>query len=374
MIEVDVTLMRGGTSKGVFLPLDALPADPARDPFALRLMGSPDPMQIDGLGGTYSSTSKIVAVRANATGRSPRVEYLFGQVGVDRAVVDWTGNCGNLTAAVGPYALYEGLLSARDHVTEVSMLNLNTNRLITAHVPVENGAPRLTGDFAIAGVPGTAAPIRLDWHDPGGTVTGAVLPTGSPVDEFTTSWGVVAVSVVDVAGPYVFVAASTFGLNATENSNSLNDDEKLVARLKELRAVCAERIGLASAATADTVSAAIPRVCLVGAPSDYVTASGETVRAGEYDIAARALSMGRFHHAFPGTGLLCLAAAFNVEGTIPASLRRAHSPDVRIGHNKGVTPAAARVIQHASDVRVVSASSFRTARRLLRGTAFVELR
>jgi 2-methylaconitate cis-trans-isomerase PrpF len=375
VIEFDVTLMRGGTSKGVFLSLDALPTDRhARDQFALRLMGSPDPMQVDGLGGTHSSTSKIVAVRTATTGTTARLEYLFAQVGVDQSVVDWSGNCGNLTSAVGPYAIYEGLLATSSPVTEVVMRNLNTDRLITAHVPVEGDAPQLVGDFANAGVPGTGAPIRLDWHDPGGTVTGEVLPTGVPVEEVRTSWGTIRVSIVDVSGPYVFVDAAAFGLSATEDSVQLDADRQLVARLAELRALCAERIGLTSAATADTLFPAIPRVCVVGAPRDYVTATGDAVRANDYDVAAKALSMGRIHHAFPGTGLLCLAAAYNINGTIPASFRRSGSAQVRIGHNKGVAPAAAQVVLDGTRVRVVSASSFRTARRLLKGTAYVDLR
>ncbi len=365
--------MRGGTSKGVFMALSDLPVDfDMRDTFALRLMGSPDPMQIDGLGGTHSSTSKIVAVESRPRDHGVEIAYLFAQVGVERPVVDWGGNCGNLTAAVGPFAMYEGLVTADDPVVEIALLNLNTNRRVTAHVPTAHGRPAVEGEFAIAGVPGTGAPIKLDWHDPGGSVNGHVLPTRSPLDVLTTSWGDVAVSIVDVSGPYVFVEASQFGLRGVEGSAALNEDRGLLTKLRELRALGAQLLGLASAATADAESPAIPRVAVVGRPLDFVAASGTAVAIEEYDIAARALSMGRVHHAFPGTGLLCLAAACNISGTIPSMLTRVASDRVRIGHNKGVTSVEAHVTDGEAGVRVASASTFRTARRLLRGTAFID--
>jgi hypothetical protein len=354
------------------MALSDLPDDPSeRDEFALRLMGSPDPVQIDGLGGTYSSTSKIVAVESRSRGSAIEIAYLFAQVGVDRPVVDWAGNCGNLTAAVGPYAIYEGLVLAADAVAEIELFNLNTNRRVTAYVPTEHGRPAVAGEFAIAGVPGTAAQIKLEWHDPGGSVNGDVLPTGSPLNEFSTSWGKVPVSVVDVSGPYVFVDASLFGLAGTEDSAKLNDNKELLTKLSELRAIGAEVLGLAAAERADVESPAIPRVALVGIPSDYVAASLPVV-ATDYDIAARALSMGRVHHAFPGTGLLCLAAACEIVGTVPSRLSRPVSERVRIGHNKGVTSVEAHVTSDEGGVRVASASTFRTARRLLRGTAFID--
>lgn len=374
MIEVDVSLMRGGTSKGVFLAMGDLPVDlGARDEFALRLMGTPDPMQIDGLGGTHSSTSKIVAVEARPGTRGLEVAYLFAQVGVDRPVVDWSGNCGNLTAAVGPYALYEGLVDGDDPLTEVALVNLNTNRRITARVPTRDGVPLATGGFSIAGVPGTGAPIALEWHEPGGTVTGEPLPTGSPTDRITTSWGSVVVSVVDVSGPYVFVDASSFGLTGAEDSAQLNRDEELIAKLVELRAIVAERLGLAPSGRADIDSPAIPRVALVGVPALYVAASGERVAAGDYDLSARALSMGSMHHAFPGTGLLSLAAAGAIPGTVPFDLGHPSSGPLRVGHNKGVAVVTARVAIEAGRVHVSSVTTLRTARRLLRGTAALDI-
>lgn len=372
--EVAVTVMRGGTSKGVFMSLRDLPDDAARrDAFVLRLMGSPDPMQIDGLGGTHSSTSKVVAVEAWRRDGAVEIAYLFAQVGVERAVVDWRGNCGNLTAAVGPYALYEGLLEGHDPVTEVALVNLNTDRRVTARVPTIRGRPRTSGDLSIAGVPGTGAPISLEWHDPGGSVTGDVLPTGAAREEVATSWGVANVSVVDVAGPFVFVDAADLGLTGSESSLQLNQDVELVTRMIELRARVCERLGLAPPGRADEVSPAIPRVALVGAPADYVVVGGQPVAAGEYDVSARALSMGRFHHALPGTALLCLAAACRIEGTIPHRVATGSTGPTRIGHNKGVAGAEATVEPGPGGWRVPSVTTVRTARRLLRGVATVDL-
>lgn len=367
--------MRGGTSKGVFMGLEDLPpSGRERDAFVLRLMGSPDPMQIDGLGGTHSSTSKLVAVGARHHDRGVEIAYLFAQVGVESAVVDWGGNCGNLTSAVGPYALYEGLVEAREPVTEVHLVNLNTDRRIVARVPTQNGRPLVEGDYPIAGVPGTGAPIELDWLDPGGAVTGSVLPTGSARDVVRTSWGEVAVSVVDVSGPFVFVEAHGLGLTGVEPSARLNEDAALLARMAELRAVVCERLDLAPAGRADEFSPAIPRVALVARPTDYVAATGEVVREGDHDVVARSLSMGRFHHALPGTALICLAAACRIDGTVTSEVATPSEGPTRIGHNKGVASAEARVEIAAGGPRVPSVTTVRTARRLLRGVATVDPR
>lgn len=370
---IPVSLMRGGTSKGVFLPLGLLQsAEDARDRFVLDLMGSPDPMQIDGLGGTHSSTSKVVGVRAGRDERAAAdIEYLFGQVGVEQGVVDWRGNCGNLSAAVAPYAIHEGLVAAAAPVSEVRMLNLNTGKLVTAHVPVVDGEPAVLGDLRIAGVPGTGAAVRLEWHDPGGSVTGRTLPTGSAREPMGTSFGQLEVSVVDVGSLYAFVEAEALGLTGSEDAEHLNRSDDLLDRVREVRALCAERAGIAPFAEADLVSPAVPRVCIVGAARSYTTALGDSVQDSEYDVAARMTSMGRFHHALPGTGILCLAAACAIEGTVPHRRCKTREPTVRIGHNKGVVSAAATIAQVGQSTEVVSVSSYRTARRLMAGTAFV---
>ena len=358
--------MRGGTSKGVFVRDGDVPAaGPGRDRLLLRLMGSPDPMQLDGLGGSHSSTSKVVVVS-----RSERpdtdIEYLFAQVGIDRALVDYRGNCGNLTTAVGPYAIDEGLVRAHGPVTPVRMLNLNTGTRIIAHVPVTDGRATTSGDCVVAGVPGTGAPVITEYLDPAGAVLGALLPTGSPRDTVTVpGWGPVEVSLVDVAGPVAFARAAGLGLDPLLDPAGANADAGLLARLEELRGACAVLADLAASRdTARTASPALPRLALVG--------DGHQDRPGDFSL--RALSMQRLHHACPMTVLMCAAAAALVPGTVPqaAALARGGLPEgtatVSVAHPKGVAAATVRL---GSGTAVDSVSITRTARRLLTGEAYL---
>lgn len=360
--ELPVVIMRGGTSKGVFCHLEELPADgPVRDRFLLSLMGSPDAMQLDGLGGTHSSTSKVMAV---GPGREPGidVEYLFAQVGVERPMVDYAGNCGNLTAAVGPYAIDEGLIAAEDLATrQLTLLNLNTGVRVRASVPIVDGRSAWEGDCVIDGVPGSGAPIVTDYLDPAGSVTGKLFPTGSP----TTIIDGVQVSLIDVATPYAFVLAADVGLNGDESPEVLNADAGLLARLERLRSACGDAIGVASAA--------VPRLVLVSAPSS--TSAGEPVDRPMAHIRVRATSMQRFHHATPITAALCTGAAVHLDGTLASAVARqgpSSAPQrvVRMEHPKGVVEATVEL--DGDTVR--SAGVVRTARRLLAGTAYVPRR
>lgn len=351
--ELPVVVMRGGTSKGVFCRLADLPdAGPERDRLLLALMGSPDPMQLDGLGGTHSSTSKVVAV---GPGREPGVdvEYLFVQVGVDRAVVDYAGNCGNLTAAVGPYAVDENLVAVPDAPsTVVALRNLNTDVRIRATVPLAGGRAAWRGDTVIDGVPGSGAPIVTEYLDPAGSVTGKLFPTGSPRDVILGH----DVTVLDVTTPYVFVRAGSFGLSGNEVPADLNTRTDLLAELEGLRAACGSAIGV--------TSAAVPRMILLAPPS-----------VADLDLTVLATSMQRVHHAVPITGALCSAAARCLAGTVAAEVAGptptvASAPTVvRIGHPKGVVEATVELDEAAGGVR--AAGVVRTARRLLAGTAYV---
>jgi hypothetical protein len=363
--RLPVIVMRGGTSKGVFVrDADLPPAGPGRDSLLLRLMGSPDPMQLDGLGGSHSSTSKVMSVSPSDR-PDVDVEYLFAQVGVDRAQVDYRGNCGNLTTAVGPYAIDEGLVQARGPVTPVRMLNRNTGTRITAHVPVAHGRAATAGDCAVAGVPGTGAPVVTEYLDPAGAVLGALFPTGSPRDVVhTPRSGQVAVSLVDVAGPVVFARAADLGLDPLLAPAAANADPEVLGRLEELRAECAVLAGLcADRATAHATSPALPRLALVG--------DGHHGRPGDFSL--RVLSMQRVHHACPMTVLLCAVAAALLPGTVPhaaARLRGRWSEEgdaVLVAHPKGVAAAAVRM----GDAAVHSVSITQTARRLLAGEAYL---
>jgi hypothetical protein len=364
-----VVLMRGGTSKGVFVRDGDLPAaGPGRDTLLLRLMGSPDPMQLDGLGGSHSSTSKVVAVSPSDR-PDVDVEYLFAQVGTDQAQVDYRGNCGNLTTAVGPYAVDEGLVQVSEPITPVRMLNRNTGTRIIARVPVIGGRAATSGDCVVAGVPGTGAPVITEYLDPAGAVLGAVLPTGSPRDTvIAPRSGPVEVSLVDVAGPVAFARAADLGLDPLLRPAGANADAGLLGRLEELRGACGVLAGLAASRdAARTASPALPRLALIG--------DGHPERPGHFSL--RALSMQRVHHACPMTVLMCAAAAALLPGTVPhrATLACGGPPEasapnggatVLVAHPKGV--AAAEVcLGGVTGVRSVSIT--RTARRLLVGQA-----
>ena len=361
-----VVLMRGGTSKGVFVrDGDLPPVGPGRDSLLLRLMGSPDPMQLDGLGGSHSSTSKVVTVRQSERPGTD-VEYLFAQIGIDQAQVDYRGNCGNLTTAVGPYAIDEGLIPVSGPVTPVRLLNRNTGTRIIAHVPVADGRAATSGDCVVAGVPGTGAPVVTEYLDPAGAVLGALLPTGRPRDVVLTPLdGPVAVSLVDVAGPVVFARAADLDLDPLLIPAAANADADLLGRLEELRGAGAVLAGLvADRDTARTASPALPRLALVG--------DGHQDRPGDFSL--RVLSMQRMHHACPMTVLMCAAAAALLPGTIPhsAALTRDQLPKggtaVNVAHPKGIATATVRLGDGAA---VTSVSITRTARRLLAGEAYL---
>jgi hypothetical protein len=361
-----VVLMRGGTSKGVFVREGHLPAaGPGRDGLLLRLMGSPDPMQLDGLGGSHSSTSKVVTVSPSERPDTD-VEYLFAQVATDQALVDYRGNCGNLTTAVGPYAIDEGLVRVSGPVTPVRLLNRNTGTRIIAHVPVTGGRAATSGDCVVAGVPGTGAPVITEYLDPAGAVLGALLPTGSAHDIVTVpGWGRVEVSLVDVAGPVAFARAADLGLDLLLDPVAANSDAGLLRRLEELRGACAVLAGLAASRdTAGTASPALPRLALVD--------DGHSGRPGDFSL--RALSMGRVHHACPMTVLMCAAAAALLPGTVPFAAARARGgrpgagATVAVAHPKGVTTATVRM---GGGTAVDSVSITRTARRLLAGEAYL---
>jgi 2-methylaconitate cis-trans-isomerase PrpF len=369
-LTLPATIMRGGTSKGLFLHARDVPEPgPACDALLLELMGSPDPMQIDGLGGTYSSTSKAVIV---APGDSPDVDvrYWFAQVGVDSAIVDWSGNCGNLTTAVGPFAIDEGIVAAVDPLTVVRMRNENTGVHIVARVPVRGGRARVDGDLLISGVPNPGAPISTEYLEPAGGVLGAALPTGSPRNRVPTPLGEIAVSLVDVTHPYAFVRAEDVGLDLTTATPALlNADAAQLTRLEQFRAACSVYLGRAATLEeASTRSPAVPRLILVQEPA------GETAGEQEPDLLALGISMGKAHHALPMTGALCLAAAVSIPGTVPnlvAAGAAGGRDAVRIRHPKGVVVMNADVDTTVAPARVRAVGVVRTARRLMVGTAYL---
>lgn len=336
-VAITATLMRGGTSKGVFLCASDLPDEgPARDQLILALLGSPDPMQINGLGGTHSSTSKLVAVSPSDDPDSD-IDYLFAQIAIDEPTVDYQGNCGNLTTAVAPFAIDEGLVPVEGDLATVTIRNLNTGVRIRSSVPLQDGRSSVEGDLSIAGVPGTGPAITTDYLDPGGSVLAGVLPTGNVQNRIDLADGTsIDVSIMDVTSPHAYVRA-------------VDVDAADLDRLEMIRSACGAAVGLNSLA--------IPRLVIIGPGTDEAT-----------DLEGKAVSMQRIHHAFPMTGALCTAAAALIEGTLTqeASTYRGEGP-IRLRHPKGVVEVRAEV--EGRTVRSVGVT--RTARRLLRGDAYV---
>jgi hypothetical protein len=361
---IPAVIMRGGTSKGVFLhEADLPPRGPDRDRIILDIMGSPDPMQIDGLGGTYSSTSKAVVVS-----RSQRpdadVSYWFAQVGVDEPIVDWDGNCGNLTTAVGPFAINEGLVPAVEPETTVRLYNENTSTVIVARVQVRDGVAAVAGDLSIPGVPSPGAPVVTDYLDPAGAVLGSALPTGHLVDTVTTEGGEYEISFLDVTHPMVFVSSSAFGLKLTGlTAAELNKSEELLGRIEELRGRCSALVGAVTDWRDARISApVVPKLVMVETPGE-----GD----GDADILALGVSMGKIHHALPMTAALCLGAAAATPGTVASAVRRAGSGPLRIRHPKGVVVVTADVDAGGPVPAVRSVGVVRTARRLMTGTVWL---
>ncbi|WP_298012963.1 2-methylaconitate cis-trans isomerase PrpF [uncultured Castellaniella sp.] len=380
---VKATYMRGGTSKGVFFTPDDLPAavrtpGAARDRFLLRVIGSPDPYgkQIDGMGGGSSSTSKVVLVSRSARGDCD-VDYLFGAVSIESPVIDWSGNCGNLTAAVGPFAIARGLVDVpADGVAAVRIWQVNIGKRIIAHVPVSGGKVVEAGGFTLDGVTFPSAEIRLEFLDPGADedgAGGAMLPTGRVLDELEVPGvGRIAATLINAGNPSIFVAARDLGLRGDETQAEVNADPELLARLETIRAHGAVAMGLAASAEDATRNRPhTPKLAFLAPPKTFIAAGGKQVPADEIDVLARIMSMGRLHHAMTGTGAVAIAAAAAIPGTVVARLARTGAGgQIRIGHASGVLAAGAEARKTDNGWHVSKVVTSRSARRLMVGEVF----
>jgi len=373
-MTIPAVYMRGGTSKGLFFRGGWLPADrETRDRILLRALGSPDPFrrQVDGLGGATSSTSKAVIVSPSPR-RDADVEYLFAQVSIDRPVVDYSGTCINLSAAVGPFAIDGGLAASTDGVTTVRIWQVNTGRRIVAHVPTRRGRPVVEGEYGIDGVPNPGAEIRVEFLDPGGGACGRLLPTGQARDRLDVPGvGPVEVTLLDAGTPAVFVRAEDLGLEGTELQDTVDGAPDLLARLEAIRSAAAVAMGLAGTPEeAMSRRPSTPKIVFVTAPRDYTTTRGERVSAATVDVVARIMSMGRLHHAFAVTGAIAAAAAAVVPGTIvntAAGFPAGGEREVRIGHPSGTIRVTAAAARREGTWAVEKAVVGRTARRLMEG-------
>jgi 2-methylaconitate cis-trans-isomerase PrpF len=313
--KIRAVIMRGGTSKGVYLHSADLPSDPKlRDQVILGIFGSPDPRQIDGLGGADPLTSKVAIVGRSSRGDAD-VDYTFGYVGIDRAIVDYDGNCGNISQGVGPFAIDEGLVPVAEPVTRVRIFNTNTRKIIEVEVPVQNGKAAVEGDLILEGVPGTGARILMNFVNSGGSKTGKLLPTGNVIDPIRLADGrTIMASLVDAANPAVFVRAEDLGFTGKELPRDAAANPGILAVMEEIRVQAALVMKLAE--EPGQVGPAVPKVAMVARPQDYEAISGGTIRAGEFDLLARTKAMAAMHKAYAVTGGICVSAAALIPGTV----------------------------------------------------------
>jgi probable AcnD-accessory protein PrpF len=381
-IKIPATYMRGGTSKGVFFHLQDLPQSaqqpgPARDKLLLRVIGSPDPYgkQIDGMGGATSSTSKTV-ILSKSTKADHDVDYLFGQVSIDQAFVDWSGNCGNLSAAVGPFAISHGLVDAsrvpRDGVAVVRIWQANIGKTIIAHVPMTNGAVQETGDFELDGVTFPAAEVQLEFMDPAADEEGAggsMFPTGQLVDDLDVPGvGVLKATMINAGIPTVFVNADAIGYTGTELQDAINGDAKALAIFETIRAHGALRMGLIKSLDEAASRQHTPKVAFVAKPASYQASSGKHVEAGSIDLLVRALSMGKLHHAMMGTAAVAIGTAAAIPGTLVNTAAGGGAREaVRFGHPSGTLRVGAQATEVEGEWRVTKAIMSRSARVLMEG-------
>ena len=381
-IKIPATYMRGGTSKGVFFHLQDLPESaqtpgPARDKLLLRVIGSPDPYgkQIDGMGGATSSTSKTV-ILSKSSQPDHDVDYLFGQVSIDQAFVDWSGNCGNLSAAVGPFAISHGLVDAsrvpRDGIAVVRIWQANISKTIIAHVPMTNGAVQETGDFELDGVTFPAAEVQLEFMDPAADeegAGGAMFPTGQLVDDLDVPGvGVLKATMINAGIPTVFVNADAIGYTGTELQEASNGDPKALAMFETIRAHGALRMGLIKSLDEAASRQHTPKVAFVAKPASYHASSGKQIEAGSIDLLVRALSMGKLHHAMMGTAAVAIGTAAAIPGTLVNTAAGGSAREaVRFGHPSGTLRVGAQASEVDGEWRVTKAIMSRSARVLMEG-------
>ena len=380
-IKIPATYMRGGTSKGVFFKLDDLPeaaqqAGRVRDQLLLRVIGSPDPYakQIDGMGGATSSTSKTV-ILAKSQQPEHDVDYLFGQVSIDQPFVDWSGNCGNLTAAVGSFAISNGLVDAaripENGICTVRIWQVNIQKTIIAHVPITQGQVQETGDFELDGVTFPAAEVQIEFLDPAddGEDGGAMFLTGNLVDTLEVpEIGRFQATFINAGIPTIFLNAEDIGYTGSELQDAINGDVKALARFETIRAYGAKQMGLIQDISEAASRQHTPKIAFVSKPKQYVSSSGKTITEQDTDLLVRALSMGKLHHAMMGTAAVAIGTAAAIPGTLVNLAAGGGAREaVRFGHPSGTLRVGAQAIQEKGQWAVKKAVMSRSARVLMEG-------
>ncbi|UCX04891.1 2-methylaconitate cis-trans isomerase PrpF [Shewanella glacialimarina] len=378
-IKIPATYMRGGTSKGVFfnitdLPVAAQVAGNARDEILLRVIGSPDPYckHTDGMGGATSSTSKVVLL-SKSTQPEHDVDYLFGQVAIDKLFIDWSGNCGNLTAAVGSFAVSNGLIEPSrvpvNGTTVVRIWQANIHKTIIAHVPITNGEVQETGDFELDGVTFPAAEVQVEFLDPADG-EGAMFPTGNVVDQLDVpNIGTFTVTMINAGIPTIFLNAVDIGYCGIELQDAINNDEAALAKFETIRAYGALKMGLISHLEEAKTRQHTPKVAFVAPEADYVSSSGKAISASEIDLSVRALSMGKLHHAMMGTAAVAIGTAAAIPGTlVNLAAGGIERQSVTFGHPSGTLRVGAEAKLIDGNWQVTKAIMSRSARVLMEGS------
>ena len=370
--SIPAMIIRGGTSKGVYLLKSDLPEECEKwDAILLKMMGSPDKKQIDGLGGSQSVTSKVAIINKSERADAD-VDYTFAQVSVDKPIVSYKGNCGNISSGVGPFAIEKGLVDVKEKTTPVRIYNTNTGKMIVADVKTQNGEVVYDGDFSIAGVPGTASPIRLKFVDPAGTMGKGLLPTGQAVDVLEIpEFGTVEVSIIDAANPLVFARAKDLGLTGKELPDELNADSEKLELLEKVRGMAAVKLGLIDDYTKSAwETPGIPKMTFVAEPENYANMEGKEIKKEEIDLLSRMMSMQKTHPSYAMTGAMCTAAAVVVKGSI---VNQVCADDIdtqfiRIGHPGGILECGVDYRKSDEKLDIQDTFGFRTANLIMDGT------
>jgi len=359
-------LMRGGTSRGLFLKENDIKNVKNRNEVILQIFGSGTPSQVDGVGGGVTHTSKVMIV-GQSVKSGVDIEYEFGQVGVEKRMIDWTGNCGNLTSAVAPFAIDEKLISVKDGLVLVKMLNVNTMKRVDAIVPVKDGETQYEGNYKIDGVPTTGSKIETIWHDPSGSVTGKLLPTGNVRDIIDAGFGKIEISIVDAANPVVFVRAVDVGLTGYEKPDEV--DDKVILRLEKIRGYAARAMGLVDSPSEAVVkSPHFPFLALLNESRDFETVDGRSIDSQDYDVSVRLFSMQKMHHACAVTAAICVAVASRVEGTLVQEMCRQRGETIIVGHPRGLIDLNVKTSRDGRKVESVTIN--RTVRKIMAGQFF----
>jgi 2-methylaconitate cis-trans-isomerase PrpF len=372
---IKATYYRGGTSKGVFFQKKDLPTQDEKElnKIFLKVIGSPDPngRQLNGMGGGVSSVSKCVIISPSERDDAD-VDYNFIQIAVDQPIAEWNNNCGNLSGAVGPYAVQEGIIKPKEGENKIRIYQVNTDKIIHSTFNVKDGKPEIEGDYTIAGVYGESSKVRLDYLEPGGSGTGKLLPTGNVVDEIEIDgFGKIKVSVVDAATPLIYIQAEDLGLKGTESPDELDGNAEKMEIIQKIRRKCAFMTGLSKSEHEAPMNT--PRIGIVTSPKDYISLDKSNIKGDDQDITARMFSMGKTHKAIMGTAGVNIGVAAAIEGTIPNLIKRKGSNplELRAGNPSGVMTAGAVIEQVDGKPHAKSAIMYRTFRPLMRGEVLV---